>query len=300
MSTRSHVLVAIDHSPAARRAVGYGAALADKISARLSFAHVQPPSGSIVELEANDHEGKAMMAAIAADYPHVDAPTSIIVSDDIACAICESFPEAIVVVGSDHAARHADSRASIAEALIRNAHDHPILVVGPRVQSPSFDGPIAVALDGSTGAEAALLSTLAWARAFDVSVQLLQVLSPAAKSIQPITTAYLQTVQNLASVGGITAESYVIVDDDPVAGLVRHLVEHNCSLIAISTHSRESVARLALGSVTMGLVAESPCTVCAVHPDAPPPAALPSGSPAEHAQLLPRSQSSVHELRSAR
>ena len=288
MTPQPHVLVPIDGSAAAQRAVGHAAALADRLGARLSFAHVQRPSGSIVELEATDAESSTMMAAIAAAHPQLEARTSIIVADDIACAICDSFPDAIVVAGSEHAAQHA-AVPSIAEALIRNAHDHPILVVGPKVQSPSFEGPVAVALDGSKLAEAALLPALAWARAFGVQLQLLQVVPSTSDHTARAATDYLMSLQSIAEAGGVIAESCVISADDPVVGLVRHLSEHDCSLVAISSHSRDSVARLAFGSVTMGLIAESPCTVCAVHPDTSPPAALTGGVSADHAQLQRRS-----------
>lgn len=287
MTTKSHVLVPIDDSPAAKRAVAHAVALADKLGARLSFAHVQPPSGSIVELKATDDEANAMMAAIAAAYPHIEAPTSIVIGDDIACAICDSFPHAVLVVGSDNAAREFDAQASIAEAVIRNAHDHPVLVVGPRAQTPSFDGPVAVALDGSKLAETALLPAIAWARAFRSPLHLVQ-----AVSFAPGPTAapsdYLTSLKDIAQSASIAAEAYQVVDDDPVAGIVSHLTAHGCSLVAIASHSHESVARLALGSVTMGLIAESPCTVCAIHPDAPAPAELISGSKPDHAQLMTR------------
>ena len=51
MTTQAHILVPIDGGEAAKRAVGYGAALANRLGARLSFSHVQAASGSIVELK---------------------------------------------------------------------------------------------------------------------------------------------------------------------------------------------------------------------------------------------------------
>ena len=104
MTTQAHILVPVDGSAAAERAIGYAAKLAERLDARISFAHVQTPLGSVVELKASDEEGKAMLASIAAAYPTIDAPMSLVVGNDVACAICAAFPEAIVVVGSDHAA----------------------------------------------------------------------------------------------------------------------------------------------------------------------------------------------------
>jgi len=291
MTGQAHILVPVDGSAAAKRAVAYAAQLAERLGARISFAHVQAPIGSVVELKATDAEGKAMLASIAAAYPDVDAPTSLVVGNDVACAICAAFPDAIVVVGSDHAARDAaPGKDSVAEAMVREAHHHPILVVGPNVQTTSLDGPIAIALDGSRLAEDALLAALMWTRVFDTPVHLVQVVSnqvtPSDADRRP--SDYIESVQAHLSAGGVDAECFVVVDDDPVAGLLRHLVEHGCSLVMMATHARRGLARLALGSVTMGVIAASPCAVCAVHPETVAQSELAAGSPSDHAQLAPR------------
>ena len=290
MTMQAQILVPVDGSAAAKRAIGYAAQLANRLGARISFAHVQAPIGSVVELKATDEEGKAMLASIAAAYPDADASTAIVVGTSVACAICDAFPDAILVVGSDHAARHAvGAKESVAEALVREAHHHPILVVGPHAAADSLDGPIAIALDGSKVAEDALLMALVWTRVFATPVQLVQVVSTraAASETGPPTSDYLESVQAHLSAGGLDAGCYVIVDDDPVAGLVRHLNEHRCSLVMMSTHARRGLERAALGSVTMGVIAAGPCTVCTVHPDTVVQPQLAAGSPPDHTQLVP-------------
>lgn len=113
-TTQTQVLVPVDGSAEAKRAVGYAAKLAARLQARLSFAHVQPPVGSIVELKATDPEGEVMLAPIAANYPDAALTTpKIVVGTDVASAICSAFPGAIVLVGSEHAGRHlSDASAS--------------------------------------------------------------------------------------------------------------------------------------------------------------------------------------------
>ncbi|HUP73934.1 MAG TPA: universal stress protein [Acidimicrobiales bacterium] len=292
MTTQAHVLVPVDGSAAAKRAVGYAAKLAERLGARISFAHVQAPSRSLVELTATDEAAKAMLASIAAVYPAMNAPTSFVIGNDIACAICDAFPDAIVVVGSDHASRRAaGGKQSVAEALVREAHHHPILVVGPRAQTEALEGPIAIALDGSKAAEAALLAALAWTGVFATPLQLLQVVATTQVThndpVQP-PTDYLKSVQTRLRGGGVTAECFTVVDDDPVAGLIRHLTHHRCSLVVMSTHARQGVERVALGSVTMGVIEASPCAVCAVNPEQLDQPALTAGPPADHARLMPR------------
>jgi nucleotide-binding universal stress UspA family protein len=291
MTTQAHVLVPVDGSAASKRAVAYAGKIADRLHARISFAHVQAPIGSVVELRATDEEGRAMLAVLAAEYPEVDAPTSVVVGTDVACAICAAFPDAIVVVGSDHASRGASGdNDSVAEAMVREAHHHPILVVGPRVRDTSLDGPIAIALDGSKLAEDVLLAALTWTRMFDTPVHLVQVVSteaaPGAAGYRP--SDYIESVQAHLSAGGLDAHCYLVVDDDPVAGLVGHLEKHGCSLVMMSTHSRRGVERAAFGSVTMGVIAASPCAVCAVHPETVKQPELGAGSTSEHAQLVAR------------
>ncbi|MEO8696924.1 MAG: universal stress protein [Acidimicrobiales bacterium] len=289
MTTQVHVLVPVDGSAASKRAVAYAGKIADRLHARISFAHVQAPIGSVVELKATDEEGIAMLAALAAEYPDVEAPTSFVVGTDVACAICAAFADAIVVVGSDHAVRDATGdRDSVAEAMVREAHHHPILVVGPAIRAISLDGPIAIALDGSRLAEHALLAALTWTRVFDTPVHLVQVVSTAASRAGPEQrpSDYIESVQAHLSAGGLDAQCYLVVDDDPVAGLVGHLEQHGCSLVMMATHSRRGVERAAFGSVTMGVIAASPCAVCAVHPETVAQAELGAGSTPEHAQLV--------------
>jgi nucleotide-binding universal stress UspA family protein len=282
----------VDGSAAAKRAIAYGALLADRLGARLSFAHVQPPVGSIVELKAAaDEEAEAMLEAIALCYPQADSTASIVVGNDVACAICDTFPDAIVVVGSDHAARHPSGpQESVAEALVRAAHNHPILVLGARADAKSLDGPIAIALDGSKIAEEALLAALAWTRSFATPVHLLQVIPPSASRdpSEPTANDYLESVHAHLSAGGVDSECFLIVDDDPVTGIVGHLRDHRCSLVVMSTHARRGIEREAMGSVTMGVIAASPCAVCAVHPDTAAALELPAGAPSEHAQIARR------------
>ncbi|HUP73447.1 MAG TPA: universal stress protein [Acidimicrobiales bacterium] len=287
MTTRAHILVPVDGSAATKRAIGYAVKLAERLNARISFAHVQAPIG---EVRATEEEGQAMLASIAAAYPNIDAPTALVVGNNVACAICEAFPDAIVVIGSDHATRHASGTIeSIAEAMVREAHHHPILVVGPHVQTTSLDGPIAIALDGSTVAEDALLATLTWARVFDTPLHLVQVVSTkATRSDGSRPSDYLESVQAHLSAGGLDAECHLLVDADPVAGLVRHLAQHGCSLVMMSTHSRRGLERAAFGSVTMGVIAAGPCAVCAVHPETVDPLELEAGPLANHAQLVRR------------
>jgi nucleotide-binding universal stress UspA family protein len=291
MTTQAHILVPVDGSVAAKRAIAYAAALAGRLDARISFAHVQAPVGSIVELRASDADGAAMMAAVAADYPDAAPMPKIVVGGDIACSICAAFPGAILVVGSEHASRGVSGTQSVAEALVREAHDHPILVVGPASETASFAGPLVLALDGSKVAEVASLAALAWSRLFDVPIHLVQVVSTAAAaaSVAPAPSGYLQSVRAAMMVGGLEAHCFTVVDDDPVAGLLRHVDEHHCSLVVMSTHARRGVEREAMGSVTMGVIASSPCPVCAVHPDSHVQRELAAGSSSEHAQLAPRS-----------
>src|SRR3954462_7816880 len=70
MTKQPHVLVPVDGSAAAKRAVGYGTLLADRLSARISFPHVRPPIGSSGEPKVgSDDEAEALLEAIAVCYP---------------------------------------------------------------------------------------------------------------------------------------------------------------------------------------------------------------------------------------
>ena len=79
--------------------------------------------------------------------------------------------------------------------------------------------------------------------------------------------SYLDGVQALLAEQGIRADTLVL-EGDPARSIIRAVEEHGKTLIALATHGRTGLARLASERVAEALVTSAPCPVLVVRPSA--------------------------------
>jgi nucleotide-binding universal stress UspA family protein len=132
---------------------------------------------------------------------------------------------------------------SIAEAVIRRAS---IPVVAVHVDDEMRTGPVAVALDASPAAQAALECALAVAEDRGLSLMIVS----AANSLPrpPPLDAMLERAAERARERGI-ATQLVVREDGAAEQILAAAEEHDCCMIVMGTHGRGSIARFFLGSV---------------------------------------------------
>lgn len=159
---------------------------------------------------------------------------------------------------------------SVAEAIVRDAHK-PVLLLGPHgVPAPPELRHLIVCVDGSPLSEAMLPVAAYRAESLQLKIILVQVISP--RSSQAVAgldipeRAYVERSGKLLHERGIEAAWEVLHGSDVAAAICAYAAQMPDAVVALSTHSRVGVARLALGSVAMGVVHTCANPVLVFHP----------------------------------
>jgi nucleotide-binding universal stress UspA family protein len=262
----TRVVVPLDRSARSEVAAGAGAALATRIGATLELVAVVRP-GEV----SPEHE--EYLAGVAAGLPG-GAATEVVESDDVARGI-------LAAVGSEGGgvlcmSTHGRSGVgalvlgSVSENVIGRSTE-PVILVGPSVTpQPALQGRVLVGLDGSSMAEQLLEPAAAWARALGTELWLLQVQPPdrLAGDADVLETSYLHRLADRVGDDHDVAVGWDVVHDhDPADALVRVVRELPAALLAVSTHGRSGLQRVAMGSVAMKAAHKATSPILAVRPE---------------------------------
>ncbi|HEX6419004.1 MAG TPA: universal stress protein [Acidimicrobiales bacterium] len=167
---------------------------------------------------------------------------------------------------------------SVAERVVCRSTE-PLLVVGPRSEAvllPGQKGRMVLCSDGSEHASAALPAAADVARRLELAPWLVEVVPPdeaVAFADEPARNRQVEAADaRLADLGreiaghGVTADHRVLHGADVSGAIVRFAASLPASLVALATHGRSGIARVALGSVAMAVVRQAPCPVLVVRP----------------------------------
>jgi nucleotide-binding universal stress UspA family protein len=170
--------------------------------------------------------------------------------------------------------------------LIRSL-DVPVLLVRPKEGEPATRVPaleeILVPLDGSRRAEAALPPALGMAKLFGARLALVQVVEPVMLLLDgPVVPQsldqelmalrrreaqdYLDDVVERIGEQGIVSRASSVLAGNPLAGIQAAAAGPGVGMIALATHGRGGLRRLAVGSVTDKLVRTGELPVVVTRP----------------------------------
>jgi len=165
------IVVPLDLTPRAQRAIPYGAALARQAGASLELLTVQPS-------HVTGDTTRPILADIARRHG-VEARLRVAAAPDPAQAIVDAATDAEVLLCLQSHARGAVTElvlSSVSEQVMR-ACPYPVLLVGPHCgPAPDRFSAMVVALDGSDLAEHILPTAVRWSTDLDVTPWLFQVL----------------------------------------------------------------------------------------------------------------------------
>ena len=179
--------------------------------------------------------------------------------------------EAIDVMASDASGRtvcmtsHGRGRlrwavlGSVAEAVVRTARQ-PVLLLGRHCATewPTESRRLLVCVDGGSADPPVLSPAIEWAQALDLDVVVATAIHPLDRNApDDVLTAITDRIE----AAGRRVYRDVVRSSYPAGALADLAVEHDISVVAMSTHARTGAARLALGSVTTGVVGLAPCPV---------------------------------------
>lgn len=316
----STLLLPLDGSPLAARALPFAATLAARGRAKLVLFRALPAAGAVSgwplstpeEADADGASGDAIadlqalaeslraegLAAYAYPFP--------LYYDDVAEAILTARKQqrADLVVMSTHG-RGGLGRwlyGSVADEVLRRS-DVPVLLIPAAcdrpLPEPGDDPPrVLVPLDGTPLAEAALAPAVTLAETLHAEIHLLRVVAPIRL---PVSEEGLRTlrVEPEAEIEeahtylterahelrprGRAAQVQVAVHADPASAIAAATRTDCFTLVAMATHGRSGLARMVLGSVTTGTLHRIHVPMLLVHPVRVPEARQARSEAAEEA-----------------
>lgn len=216
--------------------------------------------------------GASMRAAhpeltITAETVHAEA------GEDAVSALTRLLHASDLVVMASGAG--VDSATSFAQSLA-HAWGGPVMMLGPACpKQPLGAGMVAVALDGSALAERVLSLAHDFSMAFDVPLDLVQIVPEAtsrhvaalaARGEQVSESAYIGDLAALLNDAGIRSSWSIVHDDDPVRGLTTFLHNHDVALLVMATHGQSGVLQPAFGSTCLHMVRQAAIPVVVVRP----------------------------------
>jgi nucleotide-binding universal stress UspA family protein len=261
------VVVPLDGSPLAATAIEPARALAEATGATVRLLAAEPLTRWREQLhEANDYlEQQAASTGLT-------AVQTLVVGDKAArhAILVESQAEGAVVCMATHGRSGMGHAAlgSVAEAVLHDS-DRPLVLVGPSMTPAPLQlrhGNLIVAVDGSPASDAIIPVVSDWARMLELRPWVVEVVPtpPSTVGDAPERTAESATVRHIAHRlhdGGPLAQWEVLHDPDTADALLDYANQLPAALIAMATHGRTGLARVALGSVAMQVVNRSPCPV---------------------------------------
>jgi nucleotide-binding universal stress UspA family protein len=262
------VVVPLDLGGPADRALPVGQAVARKLGARLDAVMVTSRG---VDPRVDEHEARWHARSVGCELDGVELRTDGHVVEGLLAVA--GAPRTLLCMATHAQGAAADLVLhSVSEQVLRRA-PVPVLAVGPRtviVPPPRLD-----ALVCCIGADVALARRLLpvvveWSRHLSCEPALVHVAAPGAAHPSSDVSADRATLEDLAqltrelSVRGVTATWHTVSDSDPASGILLFASDLPGAVVVMASHGRTGLRRLALGSVTLEVLAHSPQPVLVV------------------------------------
>lgn len=296
------ILLPLDGSAFAERAVSWAAVIARKARARLRLALVhQPPEPPPADRQSRRLYTRIELSLRKSQREYLRGVAARIKAEgpiQIATATLDGRPGPAIAayvgeVGVDMVVMTTHGRGGLERAWLGSVADHlvrslevPVLMIRPT------EGPagrpeceeILVPLDGSRRAEAALPPAMALAGLLGARLALLQAVDPVPLVLNPPTPYagsfddrlsairrgeakdYLEDIAAQVSAAGIAARPTAVLAPTPLEAIRAAARAPDIGLIAMATHGRGGLRRLVLGSVADKLVRSSELPVLVTRP----------------------------------
>ncbi|MCW2717165.1 universal stress protein [Pseudonocardia sp.] len=296
---RRTVVVGVDGSEEALRAVRWGAVAAARRHTPLRLVHAfdwavdrvvgQPGLGEDYHdiLLANGRRLLTEAADLAEGHaPGIEIEEQLIVGYPIEVLGDESRRAEMLVVGDRGLTRFAELLAgSVATALAAHGECPVVVTRGLEQETSDAAGPVVVGVDGTPVSEAAIAFAFETASALHaplVAVHAWMTPLVGTVPVDPVVLAAVEGAANeiLAERLAGWGEKYpdvavrrVVVNDRPVRALAREA--ERAQLMVVGSRGHGLVAGMVLGSVSHVLVHRAPCPVAVIRPETATPVALP-------------------------
>jgi nucleotide-binding universal stress UspA family protein len=262
----SQIVVPLDGGTFSSRAVGPALKLAAASDADVLLV-------ACARTDAHGHDLRRYLAQLGSELPR-EVRHKVAVVDDIPAAIVaevDADPGSIVCMSSVGRSHAEPFLGSVAEAVLRDVST-PLLMVGPSVDVDRFEmkGTIEVPVDGSETSQAILPIAASWAIVYHLGLRVVSVVSPDPRAPEEagtlVETGYVRHVaEKLRGDVSRPVDFDVLHGTDPAKRIIDD-AELHASMIAIATHGRTGLHRVAAGSVAMQIVHHATRPVLAYRP----------------------------------
>ena len=272
------VLVPVDGSAGARSAMSFGARLAERWDAELVVLSLLRRGDRLLTVDQ----------IVARQAEQLTGPRAVelrSVSYSVVEDIAQEFDEVertLLVMATEARSRGAGIVANIAEEVFRHTRK-PMILIGPNVEyEPDWpSGSMLICTDGGDFADSIAAEAGSWAAELELRPEVVAVIDPtkvpAAAPGSQIAhlsrmegNASARLATDLAGVTGHPVDHETLHGHDPARAIVDHARRpgggRGVGLIAMATHGRTGLDRLAHGSTTMEVVANAPCPVLVSRP----------------------------------
>jgi nucleotide-binding universal stress UspA family protein len=295
------ILVPLDGSAFAERALPIALALARRSQARIELVHVDDPrvhaSGVPMpdprfddELRTGLHHALDALAGRLAVRNASEIRVTCLagaVAQTLDHYITTSGPDLVVMCTHGEGGLSRLWLGSVADHLVRHS-SVPVLLVRPGAIGVAHVEPlfrhILVPLDGSKSAERALEHAVTLATPGETAFTLLQVVVPISVVPEPFPAAgvaingeymeqrerhvkaYLERLRDELAENGFDAATRVLAHWSIASSVLEYAGQHEVDLIALATHGHGGVARLLLGSVANTILRGARTPLLIYHP----------------------------------
>lgn len=258
------IVVPLDPTGEADAAIAVAAVVSRQAGATLQLLAVVPADADVLKPYAR--------LAEFTERHGIGAEALVARADDLASAIVAAAGAPDSLICMDTRARRAIGElvlGSVSERVIQEA-PRPVLLVGPHCGSaPERFASMVVGLDGSELAESVLPVVADWSSQLGITPWLFQVLSasvPLELGGDVYESAYVKGIARQLARPGLDVEWDVARDRHVAAAIVRFAASRPSSVIALTTHGRSGLSRLALGSVALEVARHATVPVLVVRP----------------------------------
>ena len=157
---------------------------------------------------------------------------------------------------------------SVAEGVVSQS-DVPVVLAGPRcrIESLQAAGRVVICVDGTDASLSVVPHVCEWGRALHRDIEVVFVGHPLDVEGAAHPDMVLGAVAEQVECQGVAAHPVLLRSTHPAGALVDLAEEAPAALLAMTTHTRGGLARVALGSVTMGVLNSAPCPVLVTRPE---------------------------------
>jgi nucleotide-binding universal stress UspA family protein len=246
-----HVVVPLDGSPFAERALPVAAWLAAAVGAQVHLVEVIPPGD---EEEAEN----ATRYLDSTCRHHHGASWDVVREDEVAAALAAEAgrPGGRLACLATHGRGRSPTVGSVAVSLLERSRE-PLLLVGPAARAvTASDAPVTVAVDRTLQDETLVRVALGWATLLDRQLDVVSIAEENGDATEP--DRYVDSMQARTRGSGVTVATRVVRDAVDVRDGLIPVLDRIAALVVLGSHVRPGPGPLAPSSHAASILRQVP------------------------------------------